>query len=194
MLTERFFASSGDDFRLERVLDVIFRNLVAPSFYTCGDFQIKMHGLCLWGHFGTKLVWRISCNFPYKNEIIRVVHGMLVPSFFLWLLHNSLRKHRIACINDDMLSNFSNSHIRSLRWWSCLHHLRLPLSWDRLSSLMRCVAETFAASSLLNALACLLLLRLFHWNWCSQMIWCSNACVISCLRTIRKKLEGVNIK
>ena len=44
-----FLASSGDDVRLERVFDVIYKNLVAPSFYIdiFGDFRIKMHGLCL---------------------------------------------------------------------------------------------------------------------------------------------------
>ena len=33
MLVPSFFSSSGDDVRLDRVLDVIYEDLLAPCFY-----------------------------------------------------------------------------------------------------------------------------------------------------------------
>ena len=69
-------------------------------YYICGDFHT---------HKEQHLFWRLSRKFRSRMRSYALFTACWRQAFLGWPLHNSLRKHRIACIVDDMvLSNFWN--------------------------------------------------------------------------------------
>ena len=114
-----------------------FEGILVPSFF--GDFHANFHtrmrSYALFTACGYRAFWG-------DFYVIRCANIGLLVSLRTWCCRTF--RNRISGVFDGDLV---------FTTW------RLPLWWDRLSSLMRCMAETFVASLLLTALACLLLLQ-----------------------------------